>query len=443
MFPSLPAYFRAHKLQADVRTLLLLRKALERGLVHTLGDLYVVLKGIITHDPRDLGPFTVAFYAYFLEVEIKPGESLDQAILRSQAFKEWRDLQSIEDLPQKEPDVRELIDQFLDEVHLTTFDIKKMLSGQEILNKDDPNQADSDGEEQEGRPPSHIDQAADYRDISLEELMERMKQVMEQQKRNHMGGSHWIGSHGISPYGNSGAAAGGIRVGGKGGGRMARAVVGDKNFYPVDKQKGLKDDNMDAALAALKGIEEDSAEIVLDIPTTIKEGLKNAGIFLPYEKENILQKLQVVLLIDNGGYSMSPYVREVRKLFSKMKTRFAHDMKTYYFHNTIYGGVYEDSMRTKYIPLDKLLNLNPDYSFFVVGDAAMAPYELDYSSQEDWRKLADKFKRIAWLNPVPIREWSFTPTTLWLKQIISMYTLTPYGVEKAVQYMNERKGVKG
>ena len=442
MFPSLPAYFRAHKLNADVRTLLLLRKAMERGLVNTLGDLYVVLKGIVTRDPRDLGPFTVAFYAYFLEVEVKPAESLDQAILRSEAFKEWRDLQSLHDLPEKEPDVRELIDKFLDEVHLTSFDIQKIISGSDILQKDNPNQEDDNREPNGELPPNHIDQAADYRDISLEELMERMKQVLEQQKRNHMGGSHWIGSHGVSPYGNSGAAFGGIRVGGKGGGRMARAVVGDKNFYPVDRQASLKDDNMDAALAALKGVEEASAEIVLDIPVTIKEGLKNAGIFLPYEKEELSQKLQVMLLIDNGGYSMSPYVRKVRKLFSKMKIRFAHDMKTYYFHNTIYGGVYEDERRTKFLSVDKLCKMDPNYSIFVIGDAAMAPYELDYTSQEDWRKITEKFKRIAWLNPVPIREWSYTPTTMWMKEIISMHTLTPYGVEKAVRYMNERKEVR-
>ena len=139
---------------------------------------------------------------------------------------------------------------------------------------------------------------------------------------------------------------------------------------------------------------------------------------------------------------MSPYVRKVRKLFSKMKIRFAHDMKTYYFHNTIYGGVYEDARRTKFMSVDKLCKMDPNYSIFVIGDAAMAPYELDYTSQEDWRKITDKFKRIAWLNPVPIREWSYTPTTMWMKEIISMYTLTPYGVEKAVRYMNERKEVR-
>ena len=128
-----------------------------------------------------------------------------------------------------------------------------------------------------------------------------MKEVAKQQRGKHSGGDHWIGSGGVSPYGNGGAAAGGIRVGGAGGGKMARAAVNSREFYPVDTKSILKDDNIDAALAALKGIEEGTSEIELDIPKTITEGLKQGGIFLPHEKEKIEQKLQVILLIDNGG----------------------------------------------------------------------------------------------------------------------------------------------
>ena len=34
-------------------------------------------------------------------------------------------------------------------------------------------------------------------------------------------------------------------------------------------------------------------------------------------------KIKVVLLIDNGGYSMTPYVAVTRLLFSKMHARFS------------------------------------------------------------------------------------------------------------------------
>ena len=68
---------------------------------------------------------------------------------------------------------------------------------------------------------------------------------------------------------------------------MARKVVGDRRFYPVDVKAILRDDNIDAALAHLKGIEDESAELLLDIPKTIKEGVKQGGLFLPHEMEKI------------------------------------------------------------------------------------------------------------------------------------------------------------
>jgi hypothetical protein len=37
MFSSLPQYLREQKLLGDVRTLLLLKKSMERGLINTLG----------------------------------------------------------------------------------------------------------------------------------------------------------------------------------------------------------------------------------------------------------------------------------------------------------------------------------------------------------------------------------------------------------------------
>jgi len=438
MFQSLPHTFRKHKLSADVRSLLQLRNAMEKGLVNTLGDIYLVLKGLITNDPKEFGPFTTAFYEYFLEVEIKPGEKLESALIRSETFKEWKKALIAEEKLGQDPDMRELIDRFLDEVHLSSFDIQKVIDGQDILSKDDPNQADTSPDDG-GQMPDKMDRMADYRNISLEELKKRMEKVAKQQKGKHFGGSHWIGQGGISPYGNNGAAAGGIRVGGGGGGKMARAVVNDSRYYPIDTKALLKDDNIDAALAVLKGIEDESAEILLDVEKTITEGLKQGGIFLPIIKEKITQKVQVILLVDNGGLSMTPYVRSVQKLFSKMKTRFAHDLKTYYFHNTIYKGVYSDMRRTQFVPIEKITALDKNYSVFIIGDADMAPYEVGQTSIETWEKIKKTFKRTAWMNPMNERYWYTSDTVPVFKRVFNMYPLTPDGIEKAVQEMNRKR----
>jgi uncharacterized protein len=437
MFNSLPQYLKDNKLQGDVRTLLLLKKSIERGLINTLGDLYVVLKGIVTNSPKDIGPFTTAFYQYFLNIEINKGESLDAAILRSETFKGWlknQDVQKIET-----PDLKDLAEKFLNEVHLTTYDIKNILKGEDILQNDDPNRADTEGPDD--NPNDTVKRAADYSNVSLEELLERMKKVLEQQKRRHSGGTHWVGTGGASPYGSGGAAQGGVRVGGQGGGKMARKVMADKNFFPIDTHMILQDNNIDVALAFLKGIEEESVERYLDIPATITEGVKQGAIFLPYEKDKIDQKVQVLLLIDNGGWSMSPYIQSVTKLFSKMKRRFAHDLKTFYFHNTIYGGAYKDSFRlqSQFENLEKICALDKNYAVFIIGDADMAPYELTKDSMRNWQTLKKRFERIIWLNPMDLKYWEGSSTVYMLKEVFDMFPLSPHGIEKGVEHMNKKR----
>lgn len=439
MFSTLPHTFREHGLQADVRTLLLLRKSLERGLVRTLGDLYLVLKGLVTNDPKDYGPFSEAFYQYFLTIDFLPGEKLEQAIQRSRVYQEWLEREDLLD----EATDEDLVDRFLNEIHLSSYDIQQMLDGEAIFREDNPDLADTDDlADEEGMADtddSPIQQGADYSNMSLEELLERMRQIAEQQKTRHRGGSHWIGQGGMSPYGHGGAAAGGIRLGGPGGGKMARKVIGDRQYYPVDRKMPLQDDNIDVALSFLKGIEEESAQSILDIPETVREGVRQGGLFLPVQKDKKEQKLQAILMVDNGGRSMTPYVRMILKLFSKMKRRFAHDLKTYYFHNTIYGGAYTDPARRNFEPIDQILANAKDYQVFVIGDADMAPYELSQASIAHWQAIHARFPRAVWLNPLRERYWEYAFTVSIIKSFFPMYPLTVGGLEKAVLYLNSKK----
>ena len=209
MFESLPDTFRKHGLNADVRTLMLLRTCMEKELARTLGDMFFVLKGLVTTSPKEYGPFTKAFYEYFLSIDIKSGEQLDLAVIRSATFQNWKDKKWDYEDEAELPDVREQVDMFLNEVHTTSYDIQKFLSGEDILKDDDPTMKDEDSNEVDPMPDK-IDRMADYRDVPLEELLRRMEEEAKQQKRNHRGGQHWIGQGGVSPFGNQGAAAGGV-----------------------------------------------------------------------------------------------------------------------------------------------------------------------------------------------------------------------------------------
>lgn len=439
MLSSLPSAFRAHGLQADVRTLLVLRKAIQKDLVKTIGDLHNVLKGIIIKSPEDEGPFTKAYYEYFLHIPIKPGQTLEDAILRSETFQKWKSSYIQEHDIDRKLTEEDLVNTFLDQVHLTSYDIKEVINGKELWDKDNPDLED-DGRVQSADDPKErtLDKMADYSDLSLEELLERMEQVRKQQNSNHGGGSHWIGTGGISPYGHGGAAKNGIRVGGQGGGRMARKVMGDKNYFPVDRDALLNDNNVDAALASIKGVIEESAVDRLDVPLTIKTGLKRGGLFIPELTSEKNEELKIIVMIDNGGYSMAGYVRTVQQLFRKMKTRFAHDLEVYYFHNTIYDRVWTDAQRTTSISIERLLMHDQKYRVFIIGDAAMAPYELTSESIEVIQSIGNKFKKTVWLNPEPIKYWPSTYTIQVIKELVPMFPLTPGGIERAVRKMNAK-----
>ncbi len=439
MFEGFPSVCRQHRVPADVRSLLLLRQAMDKNLVNTLGDIYQFFKYVIVKSPDMLGPYSKAYYEYFVGVNIAQGERLSDAVLRSETFKDWlEDFLQVQDERHSWSD-DDLVDQFLREVHTTSYDIKNVLDGQDILDKNDPDMADdSNTISDDDNAERLLQKAADYRFVDLEELRRRMNKVLEQQKFRHDGGSHWIGIGGISPYGHGGAALGGIRMKGSGGGKMAREVIDSAKYYPVDINTNISDDNIDAALAALKGVIEYTNIEYLDIPLTLDEGLKQGGIFLPVMSEKQEDKIQIILLIDNGGYSMDYYIKIVQTMFKKMKTRYQQDLETYYFHNTIYKYLYEDERRTNAINLEKILSKDTNYRVFIIGDAAMAPYELHEGSIIAWGRLQEKFKKIAWLNPVSIKYWHITWTTTMLKRIIPMYPMTPKGLETAVEEMNKK-----
>ncbi|MEM0940281.1 MAG: hypothetical protein AAF600_08620 [Bacteroidota bacterium] len=443
MLSSLPSSFRKHGLQTDVRTLLLLRKAMRKGLIKTLGDLHNVLKGIIIKSPEDEGPFTKAYYEYFLHISIMPGQPLEEAILRSETFKKWKT--NYLDEADKDFNLTNetLVSTFLDQVHLTIYDIKEVISGKEIWDKDDRDLEDKDQNQDHNDPHKrYLDKMTDYSHLSLEELIERMERVLKQQNANHSSGSRWNSTGGISPYGHNGAAKKGIRVGGQGGGKMARKVMGDKNYFPIDRDALLNDNNIDAALASIKGVIEESAIERLDVPKTINTGLKRGGLFIPELSCEKNEELKIIVLIDNGGYSMAPYIRTVQQLFRKMKTRFTHDLEVFYFHNTIYDRIWIDERRTTYISVERLLKYDTSYRIFFIGDAAIAPYELNAQSMESIQAITRKFSKTVWLNPEPLRYWPGTYTIQVMKELVPMFPLTPSGIERAVRKINS-KSVKG
>jgi uncharacterized protein with von Willebrand factor type A (vWA) domain len=124
------------------------------------------------------------------------------------------------------------------------------------------------------------------------------------------------------------------------------------------------------------------------------------------------------------------------------------ELRTYYFHNCVYGKVYRTDRFTEPVWVHDLLReCGPHYKLIMIGDAFMAPYELGqpgpWSSTDttrvsglEWlRILADHFRDSCWLNPEPQRRWPGT-TIEAIGEVFSMFPLTTDGLTEAMAHLN-------
>ena len=286
----------------------------------------------------------------------------------------------------------------------------------------------------------------------LEKLMERLKQLLDEQKERHEGGNKWIGTGGTSPFGNGGFNPEGIRVGGPSAGNRTAVKVWEQRAYrDYDDQVELGTRNIKVALRRLRKFARQGAEDELDLDHTISSTARNAGyldIKMRPERHNTIK---VIMLMDVGG-TMDDHIKRTEELFSAAKTEFKH-MEFYYFHNCVYDYVWKNNRRrqSERTPTwDLIRKYNADYRLIFVGDATMSPYEVlqpggsvEYNNEEAgaiWlQRLAERFPKFAWLNPEPEGVWEYRQSISIIKQVLQhkMYPVTLQGLEKAMRSLSK------
>jgi len=292
----------------------------------------------------------------------------------------------------------------------------------------------------------------ELRTFDSEELLKRFWETLLKQTDAHHGGDTWIGTGGGSPFGHSGKAGGGIRVYGKGLHGTAQKVIDKRNYVNYSEKSTLARDNLRHVLASLKNLKRTGPETELDIDETIARTARNGGeIELVFERE-LRDRLKLIVLLDNGGYSMMPYVDLVKTVFGKIRDHFK-DLKYYYFHNCLYGAVYSNLARTRSIPWESFLAQGTDAHLMIIGDANMAPYELLASSGSiyihpgdrrpgmEWLKeVQAAFPASIWMNPIPKEHWAYESVTISrIARIFPMEDLTLAGIKNAVQILNRTR----
>jgi uncharacterized protein len=292
-------------------------------------------------------------------------------------------------------------------------------------------------------------EAALLEEHGLEELLRLFEERLREQTERHDGGNKWIGTAGTSPFGHGGRAARpGIRVGGTGGRRSAMKVADARAYQPYRGDLVLDVRQMQVALRKLRAFVREGGDEELDLEGTIAATAKNAGELEVVTRPPRRPDTRVILMMDVGG-SMDPHAHLVSRLFSAAKaTSHWKELKTYYFHNCVYGQVYETERFEAPVLVRDLLNAcGPHYKLIVVGDALMAPHELwarggTLRLGDDrgipglgWLELlARHFDRSVWLNPEPPRYWR-GGTAEDIRGLFEMKPLTLDGLGEAVDHL--------
>jgi len=242
-----------------------------------------------------------------------------------------------------------------------------------------------------------------------------------------------------------------MRVGGRSMNKSAVKVAMDRRYRDYSKEGPLTQSQMGEALKHLRRMVPAGPRDRVNVDETIYATTRNCGEIEIVFDRSLRDRLKVVLMIDNGGYSMDPYVTIVQTLFDYARYQFK-DLRTFFFHNTIYDAVWEDPPR-RHRPQRVLdfASWDPETRLIIVGDASMAPYELltvdgsihyeersSRASIDRLSSLAGQFPHSVWINPTPLRHWGTTNTIRVISQVFPMFGLTLDGLEQAVGHLMSR-----
>jgi uncharacterized protein len=396
MFVNFFYTLRQSGIPVSPTSFLRLQQALKCGLVTGLSDFYTAARAILVKSERYFDIYDRVFAHFFHGAELPDFRGLDLDAAARELLEEWL----------KDPEA-----------------LAQALG--------------MSREQMEGMSPDEL----------IKYFMERLKEQTEA----HHGGSRWIGTGGTSPVGHSGYHPGGMRVGGRSMGKSAIKVALDRRYRDYSLEGPLTEAQMGEALKRLRRLIPVGPKDQVNVDETIRATTRNAGEIEIIFERSLRDRLKVILMIDNGGWSMDPYVDVVQTLFNYSRSQFK-DLKTFFFHNTIYDYVWEDSPR-RYKPqrVDDFVSWDPETRLVIVGDASMAPYELmatdgsihieersGLPSMDRLNLLVESFPHSVWLNPTPLRLWPMTRTIGIIANIFSMFELTLEGLDEAVTRLKSR-----
>src|SRR5207302_39605 len=204
-----------------------------------------------------------------------------------------------------------------------------------------------------------------------------LRERIATQRERHDRGSRYVGTGGTSPHGAGGTHPSGIKVGDAPGGKGAMEIAAERRFRDLRSDVTLDTRHIEVALRRLRAFVREGALDELDVEGTIDKTARNAGELELALRPPRRSNLRVLLLLDVGG-SMDPHSDVCERLFSAAR-RATHfkELRIGYFHNCVYGKVYEGASLVHGVDVLQLLReCDPSWRLIFVGDALMSPWEL-------------------------------------------------------------------
>jgi uncharacterized protein len=465
------------QLPVSLHEWMLFERAMERGLVGSLDEFYLLGRSLLVKSEGLFDRFDVVFYHYFKEAlagelavesafkwfNRDPEQILAELDEGSPAWKVFVELDFLERIlnnPEVPQDIKDKLAAGLENPpfalekedieqlgslgleHIYRRYMESIHSPEEISNRIWDWLKNSAGKRDGTRPPSW--------NSTLEEARKSFEERLRNQGEQHHGGNRHIGTGGTSPHGHSGQNPAGIRVGGTGGNRTALQVAAERKFLEYRHDRQLSVRQYQIALRKLRRLGREGPCDELDLDETIDRTCRNAGELELVMRRQRKNTVKILLAMDIGG-SMDDYILLASRLFNAAKT-VSHfkALKLLYFHNCVYENFYEGRLYGKKMPFKKLLDsCGPEWRVIFVGDASMAASELlhpygaiDYYVNNEkpgieyLERLRSHFPHAVWLNPLPERHWEFAYgnyTRSKIAHIFPMFELSVDGIERAVR----------
>jgi uncharacterized protein with von Willebrand factor type A (vWA) domain/WD40 repeat protein len=216
--------------------------------------------------------------------------------------------------------------------------------------------------------------------------------------------------------------------------QVGKAILADRietsEYFPVTGRQ------MKQSWRYLRRMIREGSPTELDLEETVKQISKQGLLLNLVLRPRRVNRSELLLLIDQEG-SMVPFHALSRRLVDTALQggRLAR-VGVHHFHNCPDEYLYNDPRRTEAMAINAILNIYPDSTGVLIFSDAGAAHggispERIQLTEEFLARLKQRFRYIAWLNPMPVDRWQGTSAES-IARLVPMFEFTRQGLHEAI-----------